>query len=256
MSKRPFDTEFWQGKYVRSLLPYEKLVYVYLTFHPYGNIAAVFDEQPDVWAFELKLPEETVVQIISRMEQEGKLIRVEGKVALTKWGKHQTKSPDVWAGFARVLGGLSGEGLVTLREGGYTLPQGCTWKNMENMIREQKTDSVSLDPPQTVIPPSGEGLVLNQTKPNQTTLGGGLGGLVRRSSAQPPAASDAGGDGGGRLELTEDQLDELDGEFPEVNIDEEYRRARESGTAVSEPMAFMRGRLRAIARARRRKEAA
>jgi len=125
--------------------------------------------------------------IIQRLETDGKIKVIGNKLAILKWGKHLTKSPDVRAGVIRVLSTLSGDCLQTLMglsiDSPYILPPGCTWKTVKEGIESLKqldlVDSVG-----TVYRQSGDYHVPYLTLPNQTTLGGGLVGGVEEKTAK------------------------------------------------------------------------
>lgn len=250
MSRRYFDTDYWNGKYVRSLSMTENYLYLYLLLNPDTNIAGIFDDQPDLFSFRTKIPQPEVERVLAKLEADGKLVRLreDDRIAMTKHGKHQTKSPDVASGIARVLAALSGEGLQTLMtpspQGAYTLPPGCTWKTMEKLIksyREADNEKIEGEGVGRVMGGSYDPHAPNLTLPNPTTLGGG-GGLVRRG-AEPPAGAPASRS----VVLTEDQLCDLDREFPGIDIDGEYEKVSANGRIrVSDPMAFMRARFEKI----------
>jgi hypothetical protein len=247
MSKRLFETDFWNGKYVRGLNKDENHLYGYLITNPQNTIAGIFDDQPDLFSMQTKIPQSDVETIISKLEGDGKLVRLPGddKIALTKWGKHQSKSRDVVAGFCRVMSTLSEDSLNTLQHSLYTLPQGATWKIIRdgiNKLQEGEPTYSKEDPLKTVPTESQRVVELNQTKPNQTPLGGG--GLVDGESSPATAGTTTR-----RLAvvLSEEQLDDLDREFPDINIDDEYDRVNAGNQVrVSDPMAFMRARLKKI----------
>lgn len=253
MSRRYFDTDYWNGKYVRSLSMDENYLYLYLILSPDANIAGIFDDQPDLFSFRTRIPQEKVERALAKFEADGKIIRLvqDEKIALAKHGKHQTKSPDVASGVARILAGISGEGLMTLQTGSlhgpYTLPPGCTWKTMKKLIesyREADNEKTEGEGVGTLITPSYDPHAPNLTLPNPTLLGGGLagGGNGRTADAAVPGLA---------VRLTEDELAALDREFPAVNIDDEYDRVnRKARERVSDPMAFMRARLSKIVSAK------
>ena len=246
MAKRGFDTSFWTGKYVRSLPPYEKLTYCYLINYPMGTISGIFEEDLDQFSFDLGISQDVLGPIIDRLVADGKAVRVDGKLALTKWNKHQAGNPSVVSGIKRQLQTFDLQALYTLRDGEYTLPSYMRW---DSLIKSVEDREISYEDSQaaTGSPQLGSA---NLTKPNLTKPHHGLkpigGGGLQTSAGMSPAGPvhPAG------WSLAEEELDLLDAEFPELDIDGEYQRAqhgtRVRGESVRNPVAYMRARLMAI----------
>lgn len=159
MSNRWFNTNFWLGQYVQELEPIEKLVYVYLINYPQSNIAGVFDNQPKRYAFDLNMDRKDVETVLKKLENDGKIVITHGKIALTKWAKHQAKNPSVVDGIVRELANLPTECIQALSQSGYSLPPGCSWKKILTQSQSQETlqntqpvPSLSTDSPQDALP--------------------------------------------------------------------------------------------------------
>lgn len=241
MAKRGFDTSFWTGKYVRGLPPYEKLTYCYLINYPMGSLIGIFDEDVAQFSFDLGIPEEALAPIIDRLIADGKAARVGDRLALTKWNKHQATNPSIVAGVKRQLLTLCTQDLLTLQQSGYSLPPYMRWESLIKEVERRESDS-GKEQPATGSPQTG---TPNHTTPHYTTLrpkglgGGGTAGMAPAAPVHPAGWS-----------LTEEELAALDAEFPDIDIDGEYDKARHSSSIrheqVSNPEAFMRARFQAI----------
>ena len=246
MSKRPFDTSFWTGKYVRSLEPEEKLVYIYLVTNPMGSIAGIFEEQDDLFAFELRLSEQRVKDIIHKLDDDGKIICFDGHLALSKWCKHQVPNPSVVEGILRVLATLSTQRVAELIDRGYTLPTGWNRKNLLLRIEAYKSGKNEEKEPESVHGVDTVGTQgPNNTSPHYTNTNTSPNGSPPKTQGDDLKKSLDAEKGAGKqpFVLTHAERATVGEKWPSVDVEAAYRFVAESAPTVWNSPAYFVKRL-------------
>ena len=105
MSKqRSVDTCFWDDRYVTSLDPSEKLLFLYLLTNTLTNICGVYQIEMRRIAFDTGFDADTVKRMLDRLERDQKCIYRDGWIAMRNWIKHQkTQAPGVREGIKAQL---------------------------------------------------------------------------------------------------------------------------------------------------------
>jgi len=88
-TQRYISTSFWDDKWVQSLDPAEKLLYLYLMTNPLTNIAGVYKLTKRRMIFDTGFNGDTVETILGRFEKDGKAYLHGEYVIIPKWPKHQ-----------------------------------------------------------------------------------------------------------------------------------------------------------------------
>jgi len=92
MKTRIIHTRIWKDSYVRSLLPHEKLVFIYLLTNEDVELTGAYEMMPEVVAFDLGLDVEQVKQSMGRFMQDKKICFVGNYVVLINHLKYQDYS--------------------------------------------------------------------------------------------------------------------------------------------------------------------
>jgi len=89
-TQRYISTSFWSDKWIRSLDPSERYLYMYLLTNPQTNIAGVYQITLDRIAFDTGYDERVLVPIIDRFKKSGKAYFLnEEWIVLPSWPRHQ-----------------------------------------------------------------------------------------------------------------------------------------------------------------------
>lgn len=86
---RMIDTCFWDDSYIITLDPIEKLLFIYFLTNPLTNIAGIYEITLKRIAFDTGIDRETVIKILGRFEEAGKIYYREGYVIIKNFIKHQ-----------------------------------------------------------------------------------------------------------------------------------------------------------------------
>jgi DNA-binding MarR family transcriptional regulator len=96
--QRIVNTKFWDDSYITRLTPTEKLLFLYLLTNPLTNISGVYELPAKRVAFDTGISLEKAAAIVKKLEQDGKLVAVDGWVGIVNFIRHQTLNPKVKQG--------------------------------------------------------------------------------------------------------------------------------------------------------------
>lgn len=89
-TQRYISTSFWTDKWVRSLDPSERYLYLYLLTNPETNIAGIYDITIDRIAFDTGYDERTLRPMLERFSAAGKAYYINDEwVVIPSWPRHQ-----------------------------------------------------------------------------------------------------------------------------------------------------------------------
>jgi hypothetical protein len=89
-TQRYISTSFWDDKWIRSLDPSERYLYMYLLTNPQTNIAGIYQITMDRIGFDTGYDERTLKPMIDRFQKAGKAYFVFDEwIILPTWPKHQ-----------------------------------------------------------------------------------------------------------------------------------------------------------------------
>ena len=95
---------FWTDSYIANLDPSEKLLFIYLLTNPLCNIAGIYEIQVKRIAFDTGFDRDMVEKLLSRLVEDGKLLRIDDWLVLVNHAKHQSyKNPNVSKGIKRII---------------------------------------------------------------------------------------------------------------------------------------------------------
>jgi DnaD/phage-associated family protein len=106
--ERMVDTSFWDDSYIISLDPIEKLLFIYFLTNPLTNIAGVYEITLKRVAFDTGIDRDTVLKILDRFEEAGKIYYRDGYVIIKNFIKRQaiTEKSKIKKGIEIILNGL------------------------------------------------------------------------------------------------------------------------------------------------------
>lgn len=103
--QRYIDTKFWDDKYIRSLQPNGKLLFLYLITNALTTIAGAYEISEDRMVFDTGLTETEIMAWLEKLETDDKVTYREGWMFVRNTIKHQvTRSQTVRTGIETVLG--------------------------------------------------------------------------------------------------------------------------------------------------------
>ena len=89
-TQRYISTSFWTDKWIRTLDPSERYLYMYLLTNPQTNIAGVYQLTLDRIAFDTGYDERTLRPMLDRFAKAKKAELFDGEyMILPSWPKHQ-----------------------------------------------------------------------------------------------------------------------------------------------------------------------
>jgi len=124
-TQRYISTSFWEDKWIRSLEPPERYVYLYLLTNPLTNIAGVYQTTTDRIEFDTGYNEKTVLPMFERFEEKGKVFFFNDEwVILPSWPKHQKwqDRSKIREGIDKILIALPYDIFMALSGMGYVYP--------------------------------------------------------------------------------------------------------------------------------------
>jgi len=124
-TQRYVSTSFWDDKWIRSLNPSDRYLYLYLMTNPLTNIAGVYEITIDRIAFDTGYDERTLRPMLDRFARDGKAFFYQGEwMILPTWPKHQKweKSSKIRKGIASLLKTLPTDLLSYMVQIGYRYP--------------------------------------------------------------------------------------------------------------------------------------
>lgn len=121
-TQRYISTSFWDDRWIRSLNPADRYLYLYLMTNPLTNIAGVYEITMDRIAFDTGYDERTLRPMLDRFAEAGKAVFFHDEwMILPRWPKHQRvkKGDNVKKGIDRILADLPGDVFQALYDYGY-----------------------------------------------------------------------------------------------------------------------------------------
>lgn len=89
-TQRYISTSFWTDRWIRTLDPSERYLYLYLMTNPQTNIAGVYQITLDRMAFDTGYDERTIQPMLQRFADAGKAVFYHDEwVIIPTWVKHQ-----------------------------------------------------------------------------------------------------------------------------------------------------------------------
>ena len=119
---RMIDTSFWDDPYIVSLDPIEKLLFIYFLANPLTNVAGIYEITLKRIAFDTGIDRDTVLKILDRFEEAGKIYYRDGYVIIKNFIKHQaiTEKSKIKTGIEKILNELPDNIKITLE--GLSIP--------------------------------------------------------------------------------------------------------------------------------------
>ena len=101
-TQRYISTSFWDDRWIRSLNPADRYLYLYLMTNPLTNIAGVYAITVDRIAFDTGYDERTLRPMLDRFDQAGKALHFKDEwMILPAWPRHQK-----WESRAKIRDGI------------------------------------------------------------------------------------------------------------------------------------------------------
>ena len=126
-TQRYISTSFWNDKWIRTIDPSERYLYMYLLTNPQTNIAGIYQITLDRIAFDTGYDERTLLMVFDRFEAAGKAVFFHDEwIILPSWPKHQKweKKRTIRAGIESALKEIPEIVLSKAKSIGYTYPIG------------------------------------------------------------------------------------------------------------------------------------
>ena len=123
-TQRYISTSFYDDKWIQSLDPTEKFIYLYLLTNPLTNIAGVYKIEDRRISFDTGCTIDVVSFVLEKFQKAGKAYRIDEYIVIPSWPKHQRweGKSKIKAGIEAVLKKLPAELLGFLKKIGYTYP--------------------------------------------------------------------------------------------------------------------------------------
>lgn len=123
-TQRYISTSFWDDKWIRSLDPSEKFIYLYLMTNPLTNIAGVYEITIDRICFDTGYNADTVNKVLKRFEESKKAYTFRDYIIIPSWPKHQKwqRRSKIRDGIVAILENLPPDLLGFMELVGYTYP--------------------------------------------------------------------------------------------------------------------------------------
>lgn len=112
--QRYVDTKLWSDSYVSKLDPVEKLLFIYLMTNERTNLSGIYELPIKYMSVETGIETSMLQNILTRFENDGKIVMFEGWVRLVNAIKHQNmNNAKIKTGVEKLLDDLP----ITVREG-------------------------------------------------------------------------------------------------------------------------------------------
>jgi hypothetical protein len=124
-TQRYISTSFWDDRWIRSINPADRYLYLYLMTNPLTNIAGVYEITLDRIAFDTGYDERALKTMLEKFAKDGKAFFFQGEwMILPTWPKHQQweKRSKIKDGIVAILKTLSPEILGYMVNIGYKYP--------------------------------------------------------------------------------------------------------------------------------------
>jgi len=102
-SQRPIKDEMWSDSWFYDLDPSEKLVWVFLLTNERQNVAGIYEANIRWICSNTGFDKQVIEQILKRFEDSNKIAVRGGWIVLLNHYKHQSTSPKIEEGIARIL---------------------------------------------------------------------------------------------------------------------------------------------------------
>lgn len=103
MKNRFINTKIFGDPYIRKLEKDEKLLFIYFLINHLTNICGMYEIDKDQMAFDIKLKEEEISQIIEKFEKDKKIIYIDNWICIINFIKNQSLNPSVITGIEREI---------------------------------------------------------------------------------------------------------------------------------------------------------
>jgi len=103
MTQRIINDTFWTDPYIEDLDPSEKLIFLYLLTNPLCNIAWAYEIKMKRIAYETWFDKDMVDKILTRFEEEDKIMRAFDWIILKNFAKNQSTNPNVKKWMQRII---------------------------------------------------------------------------------------------------------------------------------------------------------
>jgi hypothetical protein len=146
MSRHSYiSTTFWADRWIQSLDPSEKYVFLYLMTNGMTNISGVYKISDKQISFDTGYNQDAIRGIIHKFSEAGKVYRMDEYIILTSWPKHQNwKTKDsIRVGIEKELNSLSDDELRYVYLSGYKFP-------MDEILAQRGVDPPTVPPPSMV----------------------------------------------------------------------------------------------------------
>ncbi|AFG37643.1 zinc ribbon domain-containing protein [Spirochaeta africana] len=124
-TQRYISTSFWDDKWVRSINPMDRYLYMYLMTNPLTNIAGVYEITIDRIAFDTGIDERSLRPMLESLSEAGKVHYYQEEwIIIPTWPKHQQyeKRSRIKEGIEKILRDLPAELLQYLIQVAYQYP--------------------------------------------------------------------------------------------------------------------------------------
>lgn len=101
--QRLVNSRYWDDSYIVSLLPLEKLAFLYFLTNPLTNIAGAYEVTVQRISFDTGLSVSEVEQILSKFAADKKIIFRNDWVLIVNFKKHQATNPNIEKGVQEVI---------------------------------------------------------------------------------------------------------------------------------------------------------
>jgi hypothetical protein len=100
-TQRYISTSFYDDRWIQSLDPTEKFIYLYLLTNPLTNIAGVYKIEDRRISFDTGYTTEVVGFVLEKFQKSGKAYRRDEYIVIPSWPKHQK-----WEGKSKIRAGI------------------------------------------------------------------------------------------------------------------------------------------------------
>ncbi len=121
-TQRYISTSFWDDRWIRSLNPSDRYLYLYLMTNPLTNIAGIYQTTLDRIAFDTGYDDRTLAPMLQKFADAGKAIFYHDEwMILPSWPQHQRmgERDKVRLGIDKLLLALPEDVYVIVKEYGY-----------------------------------------------------------------------------------------------------------------------------------------
>lgn len=121
-TQRYISTSFWDDRWIRSINPADRYLYLYLMTNPLTNIAGIYEITVDRIAFDTGYDERTLRPMLERFAKAGKAYHHNDEwIIIPRWPRHQkiTKRSNIKTGIDAILLDLPEDVYRTVIEANY-----------------------------------------------------------------------------------------------------------------------------------------